>query len=58
MLYLAEVKVQNRGFVGGYKTELKLLAVQASDQTWNIVSGDDIVTITIKQEKVLSIFSI
>lgn len=44
MLYLAEVKVQNRGFVGGYKTELKLLAVQASDQTWNIVSGDDIIT--------------
>lgn len=43
MLYLAEVKVQNRGFVGGYKTELKLLAVQAPDQTWNIVSGEEII---------------
>lgn len=44
MLYLAEVKVQTRGFVGGYKTELKLLAVQASDQTWNIVPGEEIIT--------------
>ena len=44
MLYLAEVKVQNRGFVGGYKTELKLLAIQASDQTWNIVSGEEIIS--------------
>lgn len=46
MIYLAEVKVQNRGFVGGYKTELKLLAVQQStDQTWNIISGEEIITV-------------
>lgn len=44
MLYLAEVKSQNRGFVGGYKTELKLLASQAADQTWNGVAGEEIVT--------------
>lgn len=46
MLYLAEVKGQNRAFVtGAYKTDLKLLAVQAADQTWNGVSGDDSLTI-------------
>lgn len=44
VLYLAEVKVQNRGFVGGYKTELKLLASQGVDQTWNTVTGEEIVT--------------
>lgn len=44
MLYLAEVKVQSRNFVSGYKTELKLLASQAADQTWNIVSGEEIIT--------------
>jgi chromosome segregation ATPase len=44
VLYLAEVKVQNRGFVGGYKTELKLLASQGADQTWNRIVGEEIVT--------------
>lgn len=44
MLYLAEVKVQNRGFVGGYKTELKLLASQGADQVWNRIVGEEIVT--------------
>jgi chromosome segregation ATPase len=44
VLYLAEVKVQNRGFVGGHKTELKLLACQGVDQTWNRVVGEEIVT--------------
>lgn len=44
MLYLAEVKTQNRNFVSGYKTELKLLASQAGDQTWNIISGEEIVS--------------
>ncbi|BAQ64778.1 pilus motility taxis protein HmpF [Geminocystis sp. NIES-3709] len=43
MLYLAEVKSQNRGFVGGFKTELKLLASQGTDQTWNAVAGEEIV---------------
>ncbi len=44
MLYLTEVKSQSKSFMGGYKTELKLLASQASDQTWNAVGGQDIVT--------------
>jgi len=43
VLYLAEVKNQNRGFVGGYKTELKLLASQGVDQTWNTLGGEDII---------------
>ena len=41
VLYLAEVKGQNRGLIGGYKTDMKLLASQASDQTWSSVSGND-----------------
>lgn len=44
MLYLAEVKTQTRGFVGGYKTELKLLTSQAADQTWTVITGEDIIT--------------
>ncbi|AFZ48092.1 hypothetical protein Cyast_2142 [Cyanobacterium stanieri PCC 7202] len=43
MLYLAEVKTQTRGFVGGYKTELKLLTSQAADQTWTAITGEDII---------------
>ncbi|BCU11364.1 hypothetical protein MAN88_19280 [Microcystis aeruginosa] len=42
MLYLAEVKKQTRGFIGGYKTELKLLACQHNDQTWSAIPGEDI----------------
>jgi chromosome segregation ATPase len=44
VLYLAEVKKQTRGFIGGNKTELKLLACQHNDQTWSAVPGDDILT--------------
>ena len=44
MLYLAEVKKQTRGFMGGYKTELKLLACQHKDQTWSAIAGNDILT--------------
>ncbi|TRT86429.1 MAG: hypothetical protein EWV82_05685 [Microcystis aeruginosa Ma_AC_P_19900807_S299] len=44
MLYLAEVKKQTRGFIGGYKTELKLLACQHNDQTWSALPGEDILT--------------
>ncbi len=42
MLYLAEVKKQSRGFIGGVRTELKLLACQHNDQTWSPVPGDEI----------------
>ncbi|MGY6529548.1 MAG: pilus motility taxis protein HmpF [Cyanobacterium sp.] len=45
MLYLAEVKAQTRGFVGGYKTELKLLTSQAMDQTWTAITGEDTINI-------------
>ncbi|CAO5028110.1 pilus motility taxis protein HmpF [Microcystis aeruginosa] len=44
MLYLAEVKKQTRGFISGYKTELKLLACQHKDQTWSAIAGNDILT--------------
>ncbi|MFM6900629.1 MAG: pilus motility taxis protein HmpF [Microcystis panniformis] len=44
MLYLAEVKKQTRGFIGGYKTELKLLACQHKDQTWSAIPGEEILT--------------
>ena len=42
MLYLAEVKKQTRGFISGFKTELKLLACQHTDQTWSAVPGEEI----------------
>jgi len=44
VLYLAEVKKQTKGFIGGYKTELKLLACQHNDQTWSAIPGEDILT--------------
>lgn len=44
MLHLAEVKTQDKKFVGGFKTELKLLASQSADQTWNTINGEDTVT--------------
>jgi chromosome segregation ATPase len=42
VLYLAEVKKQTRGFIGGLKTELKLLACQHNDQSWSAVPGDEV----------------
>jgi chromosome segregation ATPase len=44
VLYLAEVKKQTRGFIGGNKTELKLLACQHNDQTWSSIPSEDILT--------------
>lgn len=41
MQYLAEVKKQTKGFMGGAKAELKLLACQHNDQTWSPVPGDE-----------------
>ncbi|HAC66029.1 MAG TPA: hypothetical protein DCF68_21480 [Cyanothece sp. UBA12306] len=43
MLYLAEVKKQNRGFIGGSRTELKLLAFQHNDQTWSALQDDEMI---------------
>ena len=50
MLYLAEVKNQNKGFVRGYKTELKLLASQQGNQSWNTIVGNDTITLDIINE--------
>lgn len=44
MLYLAEVKKQTRGLIGNWKTELKLLAFQRDDQTWNTVPNEELVS--------------
>ncbi len=44
MLYLAEVKKQVKGFIGGLKTDIKLLACQHNDQTWSAVNGDEIIS--------------
>ena len=42
MLYLAEVQKKS-GFIGGAKSELKLLACQRSEQNWTAVSGDEVI---------------
>lgn len=41
MLYLAEVKKQSKGFIGGSETKLKLLAFQRNDQSWTAVPGEE-----------------
>jgi chromosome segregation ATPase len=41
VLYLAEVKKQSKGFIGGTETKLKLLAFQRNDQSWCAVPGDE-----------------
>jgi chromosome segregation ATPase len=43
VLYLAEVKKQTRGLLGGSKTDLKLLACQHNDQSWSAVPGEEVV---------------
>lgn len=41
MLYLAEVQKQKSGFMGAGKAEIKLLAFQRPDQSWNPVPGEE-----------------
>lgn len=43
MLYLAEVQKQKTGFIGAAKAEIKLLAFQRADQSWNPVQGEEAV---------------
>jgi chromosome segregation ATPase len=43
VLYLAEVQKQKTGFIGAAKAELKLLACQRADQSWNPVSGEEVI---------------
>lgn len=44
MLYLAEVKKQTRGLMGGNKAELKLLASQRNDQAWSPVPREELIS--------------
>lgn len=46
MLYIAEVKRQTKGFIGGSKTVLKLLACQQSDQSWCAVPAEELLVQT------------
>jgi chromosome segregation ATPase len=41
VLYLAEVQKQKSGFMGAGKAEIKLLAFQRPDQSWNPVPGEE-----------------
>lgn len=43
MLYLAEVKKQSKGFIGGSETKIKLLAFQRNDQSWTAVPGEEMI---------------
>ena len=43
VLYLAEVKKQSKGFMGGSETKLRLLAYQRNDQTWVSEQSDDLI---------------
>lgn len=43
MLYLAEVQKQKTGFMGAAKAEIKLLAYQRVDQSWNPVQGEEVI---------------
>jgi chromosome segregation ATPase len=42
VLYLAEVQ-KKTSFIGGTKTELKLLAGQRADQSWTAVPGEEVI---------------
>ncbi len=44
MLYLAEVQKQKSGFISSAKAELKLLAYQRADQSWNPVQGEEVIS--------------
>jgi len=43
VLYLAEVQ-KKTGFIGGAKAELKLLACQRSDQSWNPMPKEEVIS--------------
>nr|WP_235927063.1 pilus motility taxis protein HmpF [Gloeocapsopsis dulcis] len=44
-MYLAEVQKQKSGFMGAGKVEIKLLAFQRSDQSWNPVPGEEVIPV-------------
>jgi len=43
VLYLAEIQKQKGGFIGSAKAELKLLACQRADQSWNPVPKEEVI---------------
>jgi chromosome segregation ATPase len=43
VLYLAEVQKKSGGLMGGNKAELRLLACQRSEQSWNAVPGEEVI---------------
>lgn len=45
MLYLAEVQKQKTGFMGAAKAEIKLLAYQRVDQSWQPVQGEEVIPV-------------
>jgi chromosome segregation ATPase len=45
VLYLAEVKKQTKSFIGGSKTELRLIACQrGDDQSWSVLPQEKLIT--------------
>ena len=54
MLYLAEVQKQKTGFMGAAKAELKLLACQRADQSWNPVPGEEVISASLEEASKLS----
>ena len=42
MLYLAEIQKQNKGFMGGVDTKLKLIACRRNDSSWSTVNNESI----------------
>ncbi|VEP13648.1 conserved hypothetical protein [Hyella patelloides LEGE 07179] len=42
---MAEIQKQSKGFMGGFETKLKLLACQGNDRSWNVVPGNESITI-------------
>jgi hypothetical protein len=43
--YLAEIQKQSKGFMGGFETKLKLLACEGSERSWNVVPGNESISI-------------
>jgi chromosome segregation ATPase len=43
--YLAEIQKQSKGFMGGFETKLKLLACEGGDRSWNVVPGNESISI-------------
>ncbi len=49
MLYLAELQKQKSGFMGAAKAELKLLACQRVDSSWNPVPREELIPASVEE---------